>query len=160
MEKNIVKPNAWEYRDTLQTQHRAQAACAATEKRLYALPIIRARAEDYREDLAEIENTGMPLTYRLYEREGMMSIEEICIAQKAELRARLAADEREIRKMDNALKCVKNDAYYPAIPLKYFDGLKDAQIAQELHCDPATVRRNRNRLVKRLAMRLYGVDCL
>lgn len=167
MEENILKPNAWEYRDTLQTQHRAQAACAATEKRLYALPILRERIEDNREELVELEKLGAEAArqhrsslVRLI-RPGMgISPEEVHAAQLAELRARLAADEREVRKMQNALNAVKEDPYFSTIALKYFDGVKDAQAAEVLHCDPATVRRNRNRLVKRLAMRLYGVDCL
>ena len=40
------------------------------------------------------------------------------------------------------------------------DNVKDADAALRLRCDPATVRRNRRRLVRRLALRLYGVDCI
>ena len=44
--------------------------------------------------------------------------------------------------------------------MKYFDNVKDADAALRLRCDPATVRRNRRRLVRRLALRLYGVECI
>ena len=37
----------------------SQAAMAATERRLYALPIIRERIEDNREELTELENCGV-----------------------------------------------------------------------------------------------------
>ena len=109
----------------------SQAAMAATERRLYALPIIRERIEDNREELTE-----------------------------RELRARLAADEREVRKMQHALRSIGEDPYYLTIELKYFDNVKDADAALRLRCDPATVRRNRRRLVRRLALRLYGVECI
>ena len=42
--------------------------------------------------------------------------------------------------------------------MKYFRGMREADIAEKLLCDPATIRRNRARLIKRLALRLYGVD--
>ena len=44
------------YGDAPVTRNAAQAAYAATEKRLYALPILRERIEDNREELTELEN--------------------------------------------------------------------------------------------------------
>lgn len=94
-------------------------------------------------------------------RPGMrLTPEEVHSAQMAELRARLAADEREVRKMQHALRSIGEDPYYLTIELKYFDNVKDADAALRLRCDPATVRRNRRRLVRRLALRLYGVECI
>ena len=155
------------YGDAPATRNAAQAAYAATEKRLYALPILRERIEDNREELTELESMGVEALrhhssslVRLI-RPGMrLTPEEVHSAQMAELRARLAADEREVRKLQNALHSVAEDPYYLTIELKYFSGIKDADAANRLRCDPATVRRNRNRLVKRLALRLYGVDCI
>ena len=149
------------------SRNAAQAAYAATEKRLYALPILRERIEDNREELTELENMGVDALrhhssslVRLI-RPGMrLTPEEVHSAQMTELRARLAADEREVRKLQNALHSVSEDPYYLTIELKYFSGVKDAEAANRLRCDPATIRRNRSRLVKRLALRLYGVDCI
>ena len=155
------------YGDSAVTRNAAQAAYAATEKRLYALPILRERIENNREELTELENMGVEALrhhssslVRLI-RPGMrLTPEEVHSAQMAELRARLAADEREVRKLQNALHSVAEDPYYLTIELKYFSGVKDADAATRLRCDPATVRRNRSRLVKRLALRLYGVECI
>lgn len=47
------------YGDSAVTRNAAQAAYAATEKRLYALPILRERIEDNREELTELENMGV-----------------------------------------------------------------------------------------------------
>lgn len=149
------------------SRNAAQAAYSATEKRLYALPILRERIADNREELADLENCGVEALrqnssslVRLI-RPGMrLTPEEVHAAQMAELRARLAADEREVRKLQNALNCIAEDPYYLTIELKYFNSVKDTDAAQRLKCDPATVRRNRNRLVKRLALRLYGVECI
>ena len=124
-------------------------------------------AEMAREELTELENCGVEALrhhsaslVRLI-RPGMrLTPEEVHSAQMAELRARLAADEREVRKMQHALRSIGEDPYYLTIELKYFDNVKDADAALRLRCDPATVRRNRRRLVRRLALRLYGVECI
>ena len=117
----------------------SQAAMAATERRLYALPIIRERIEDNREELTELENCGVEALrhhsaslVRLI-RPGMrLTPEEVHSAQMAELRARLAADEREVRKMQHALRSIGEDPYYLTIELKYFDNVKDADAALRL----------------------------
>ena len=154
-------------RDKCLGHNPAQAAYSATEKRLHALPILRERIADCKEDIAELENMGIEaLQYhpgslvRLI-RPGMtLTPKEVHEAQLAELRARLAADEREVRKMENALACINKDPYYDVIHYRYIDGMKVTEIAAKIACDPATVRRNCHRLVKRLALRLYGVECI
>ena len=40
---------------------------------------------------------------------------------------------------------------------KGYAGTSMSDIAERLNCDPSTVRRNRTRLVRMLALRLYGV---
>lgn len=140
-----------------------KSAYAATERRLYALPILRERIADNSEELAELENCGIEALrshsaslVRLL-RPGMrLTPDEIHAAQMAELRARLAADEREVKKMQAVLASIGDDPYYLAIELKYIQGVSDADAAKRLMCDPTTVRRNRARLVRRLAIRLYG----
>ena len=141
-----------------------RAAYAATERRLYALPIIRARVEDSREELCELENLGIEALrdhssslIRLI-RPGMrLEPEEVHAAQMSTLRARLAADERELKKLNIALECVRRDHYFPIIEMKYFQNRSELEIAGRLKCDTSTVGRNRRRLVKTLSLRLYGV---
>lgn len=142
-------------------------AFGATERRLYALPVIRARIEDCREELAELENCGIEALrqcsaslVRLIRPGVRLTPEEVHEAQIAELRARLAADEREERRMRVALNMIARDHYYSAVEGKYFNGETDREVADKLHCDPATVRRNRAKLVRVLALRLYGAEAL
>lgn len=147
------------------TREEAQnAAFAATERRLYQMKLIRARVEDAREELAELENLGVEALrhhssslVRLL-RPGMrLEPEEIHAAQMAYLRARLAADEREIRKLNVAMECVKDDPYFPSLDMRYMRGMSDQEIAARLACDKTTVARHRKRIVRDLAVRLYGV---
>lgn len=142
-------------------------AFGATERRLYALPVLRARIEDCREELSELEGLGIEALkesssslVRLIRPGIRLTPEEVHAAQLAELKARLAADEREVRKMRVALAMIAQDHYYPAVEAKYFKGENDRDVADRLHCDPATVRRNRAKLVRVLALRLYGAEAL
>ena len=153
--------------DNFSTCSRAQAARAATERRLYALPVLRERVADCETELAELEKAVTealqhhPGSVVRLIRPGMGLIpKEVYEAELAEFRARLAADKREVKKMENALTSINEDPYYSALHFKYIEGMKATEIAAKLSCEPATVRRNCNRLVNRLAMRLYGVDCL
>lgn len=162
---SAVEPRGTARRYTKQEQE--LSAYAATERRLYAMPILRERIADSREELAELETLGVEALrqhsmslVRILRPGIRLTPEEVHAAQMAELRGRLAADEREMRKMQAALTCIEDDLYYQALELKYFKNAKDADVAEKLCCDPSTVRRNRARLVRRLALRLYGADML
>lgn len=138
-------------------------AIQATQKRLYALPVLMQRIEDNKEELQELESCGVEALrghsmslVRLI-RPGMrLDPAEVHEAQLGELRARLAADEREVRKMQAVMNDITDDPYYLAIEMKYIKRATDAEIAKKLCCDPSTVGRNRARLLKRMAVRLYG----
>ncbi len=141
-----------------------KAAYAETERRLYAMRALRARVEDTREELAELEGLGIEALrehsaslVRVL-RPGMrLDPEEVHAVQLATLRGRLAADERELKRMNIALSFISDDPYYLAVEARYLRGMGDYDIAERLNCDPSTVRRNRTRLVRMLALRLYGV---
>ncbi len=141
-----------------------KAAYAETERRLYAMRALRARVEDTREELAELEGLGIEALrehsaslVRVL-RPGMrLDPEEVHAVQLAALRGRLAADERELKRMNIALSFISDDPYYLAVEARYLRGMGDYDIAERLNCDPSTVRRNRTRLVRMLALRLYGV---
>ena len=141
-----------------------KAAYAETERRLLALRALRARVEDVREELAELEGLGVEALREHSSslvrvlRPGMrLEPEEVHAMQLQMLRGRLAADERELKRMNVALDFIRDDPYYLAVEARYLRGMGDYEIAERLNCDPSTVRRNRTRLVRMLALRLYGV---
>lgn len=63
-------------------------------------------------------------------------------------------DDKESRdlahKIDVALEMIRDDDYYDAVYRFYVLGDKIANIADVLHCDMATVSRNKNRLIRQL----------
>ena len=146
---------------------RDDTAYAMTERRLYAFPILRQRVEDGKEELMELETMGLDglrhhdrSIVRLVRPGLRVSEEEAHTAQMASLRGRLAADEMEVKKVQRALNAVCGDYYYPVIEMKYFKRFTDEDCSERLRCDPSTVRRHRLRLVKTLALWLYGVEAM
>ena len=77
-----------------------------------------------------------------------------------DLRARIAADEYEVETLGRALKDIADDPYFLSVKGKFLDGMTDDRIAETIPCDPSTVRRNRGRLVRKIAVLLYGVEAL
>ncbi len=165
LENHMVSAQSLERYYGPKAEPTARAAYRATEKRLYRLPALRERVEDDQEDLLALESGEMEV---LAPRPALLeashspgprrSPQELRQDQLAILRGRLAANERELKRMNAALAYIENDPYYKVIEMKYFQGMREADIAESMLCDPTTIRRNRARLIKRLALRLYGVD--
>jgi RNA polymerase sigma factor (sigma-70 family) len=57
--------------------------------------------------------------------------------------------------IDKCLAALENDPYYKIIPLRYFDGRTQEDIATEFGCSQVTISNNKNRLVRELSMRLF-----
>ena len=78
----------------------------------------------------------------------------------AERKASMERTKREIQRIDRALETIQDDPYYDIIPLKYWDLLQPAEIAERLNCDERTLYRHKNRLVNKLKVVLFGADAL
>lgn len=132
----------------------------ATEARLHAIPVLKAKAAKETRVLGDIKKCGLgrrSADFVRFTRSGMcLSLEDIEKAVIQDKLATIMADKHEINTIEKALKGIANDKYYRAIPAMYFEGLSDKQIAVELHCDETTAGKNRRRLVRRLAVWLYG----
>jgi hypothetical protein len=143
-------------------------AYKATERRLYALPIIRRKLLEDRERLAEImiseelepgpERSKDIVRFR--NSAVTLSEDDIIQALRIDLEAMIASKEHEIKEMEGALDQILDDQYYQAVPMKYFDKKCDDEIATAIHCDPSTVRRNRSKLIKKMAIWLYGPEAI
>lgn len=136
----------------------------ATERRLYAYPDLKDKIKTDREYLKNIHALGLDRQSTdivRFKKSGVrLSDEEIKDAIILDYQAKIAAAEREIKLIDDALTPLTSDPYYLTISGRYFENLQDDIIANKLHCDSSTVRRNRGRLVHRIAVRLFGVEAL
>lgn len=135
-----------------------------TERRLYALPHLEEKIKADKENLefydrgdGITQHQGVSKSIIRFERTGYrVSPEDMQDALVRDLEARIATDEEEVRVVKAALGAVAQDYYYPAVEGKYLQGMDDEAIAEKICCDASTVRRNRNRLVRIIAIRLYG----
>lgn len=77
-----------------------------------------------------------------------------------DIRALLLRNRLAVKRIDRAVQALCADPYYEIIELKYRQGLPEETIAEQLCCDPSTIRRNKNRLLERLGVILFGIDAL
>jgi len=137
----------------------------ATEKKLYAYPIIKLKIQDDRATLDYLQSGGYLDTNNKsviqFQKAGVrLSHEDIKEALIQNLKAEIAANEIEIEKIDKALDIFSKDPYIKIIKMKYFEGKKDDEIAENIPCHPSTVRLNKNRIIGNLAVFFYGVKAL
>ena len=136
-------------------------AYKATERRLYALPVLRQRIKENLEQLDEVRKYGVreksgSIT-RFCKGSGMrLDPEEAKERLVQDLESRIEFDKIEVEAMRKALSIIADDAYYKAVEGKYIEGKTDDEIAADIPCDTSTVWRNRKRLVQRMAVWLYG----
>ena len=139
-------------------------AYEATERRLYAVPDLRAKLEDDREELEDTRRYGLKershSITRFFKSGVRLTPEEIMEAVIIDLEAAIAATSHELEALDKALASIRDDPYYLAVDGKNIQRMTDEEIAEQIHCDPSTVWRNRKRLVQRVAVRLYGVEAV
>lgn len=139
-------------------------AFKATEKRLYAYPLLLAKIKDDRETIAEIEQYGIrershSIT-RFIKSGTRLEPDEIKAAILMDLRAQIENDLHETMRIEKALKQIENDEYRDIIKYKYFEQKSDEEIAELIHCAPRTVRTHKSALVGRLSVILYGAGAL
>ena len=135
-----------------------------TERLLYSLPALKLKVaqdeEDLRNGLVSPPEKSRDIVkpsqggYRMYDPEAR---EERYIEQRKESMERT---KKEIQRIERALETIQDDEYYDIIPLKYWDLVQPAQIAERLHCDERTFYRHKNRLVNKLKVVLFGADAL
>jgi len=138
----------------------AKDAYKATERRLYALPVLRQKVEDDKEKLEQIKTHGAPERSKSivrFSRTGYrLTPEETLEAIIRDLEATIAADEYEIETMERAIARYEKDPYFETVSGRYFDEYEDADIAESLGCSGVTVWKQRNRIVQKIAVILYG----
>jgi RNA polymerase sigma factor (sigma-70 family) len=132
-----------------------------TERLLYSLPALRIKVSQDEEDL---QNGQMILKQRskdvviLSGAGGNHHDPENDYIERR--KASMERTKREIQRIERALETIQDDEYYDIIPLKYWDNLSPAEIAERLNCDERTYRRHKNRLVNKLKVVLFGADAL
>ena len=135
-----------------------------TERLLYSLPALRLKVAQDDEDL---KNGQMKLREKSRDivkpSQGGVAAYDQEAREGKYIQQRIESMERtkkEIQRIERALETIQDDEYYEIVPLKYWDQLTPAEIAERLNCDERTYRRHKNRLVNILKVVLFGADAL
>jgi hypothetical protein len=136
-----------------------------TEIRLYAYPELKDNIIKYNKDIEDLRQEGSSgrskdIVFFSISGGTRLSVEEIQEARIMTMQKKIYRDQTEIDEIDFALQAVENDEYYFVITIKYFKGKDDDEIAAVISCDPRTIRRNKTRLIRRIAVKLYGAEAV
>lgn len=135
-----------------------------TEEQLYAYMSLKDNVEKYQQNIEDIKAEGVGRSSKdivFYSTGGSRLTDDEIIAGRilAEQR-KIYRDQRAIDEISDGLKSIESDTYSAIIKYKYFQRKSDDEIGELVGCDARTVRRNKNRLVKNIAIKLYGADAL
>ena len=135
-----------------------------TERVLYSLPALKLKVaqdeEDIRNGMMRAKERSKDIIrassggYRPADYE---TKNEMYVQERIESMERT---KREIQRIERALETIQDDEYYEIIPMKYFDNCTIEEIAERFGKDESTVRRNKNRLINKLKVVLFGADAL
>jgi len=139
-------------------------AYKATERRLYAYPVLLQKIADAKERLQELAENGPPAHSKSivrFSRSGVrLTPDEILEALVQDMTAAIAADEYEADTIAGALRTIEGDVYYSTVAGRFLGGQTDDEIAASIPCEAPTVRRNRGRLIRKMAIWLYGAQAI
>ena len=62
--------------------------------------------------------------------------------------------------IDKALAALKYDPYYEILEMRYFQGCTQEEIAFKFKCDQSNISRNKARLVREMALRIFPNDTI
>lgn len=156
--------NAGLHAGRAQASSMAKDAFKATERQLYAIPTLKMKLENDREKLHDMKTHGAPTRSKSivrFQRSGYrVDPEEMLEAIIRDLEATIAATEDQIETTTRAMETFKDDPFYPTVTGRYIDRYEDEDIADDLGCSTTQVWRQRSRIVKDIAILLFGTDAV
>lgn len=87
--------------------------------------------------------------------QGIVLPEESVEAAVRTVEASVQGTVQAIALIDKCMSALKSDPYYRILEMRYFEGRTQEDIALEFNCSQVTISKNKGRLVKELAMRLF-----
>lgn len=134
-----------------------------TEKLLYSYPALKLALAQYDDELKHgIVLSGKSKDIIRFSPNNGSRLDPELVAE-ANIQSKIASIERtraQVQRIDRALETIQDDQYYDIIPMKYWDLMQPAEIAERLGCDERTYRRHKNRLINKLKVVLFGADAL
>lgn len=168
---NTVKKTASEVVAEMKRQNLVvkgkQTPFQKTETLLFNYPNFKAVIRDKENQIAELRQFGMrKKSTSITSFSGGAGLVEVkSDAEKLEdkiemIEFSINTTRNFIKIIEDALESLKDDQYYKLIPMRYFEGCSQECIAEFFSCDESTVRRNKNRLINLLSIRLFSDEVI
>ncbi len=131
-----------------------------TEDLLRAKPAMEENIQEWEAELKQLELIGVAEKHSSKDIVQMatsrITPEQLYESKILNLKAKIERDKEKLEQLNQALFKIQDDKMFEIIELKYFDEWDDDDIAAELECDVRTVRRHKNRLIWKIAVKLRG----
>lgn len=139
-----------------------KSAYSKTEALLYNYNGFKRIVEEREQQIDEILVYGVPENKGVREfvqkggmPHGLVTEEEAVNTAVAHIRRSVEGTVAAIDLIDNALDGLKNDPYYDVLPMTYFEGRTQEDIADHIGCSQVSISKNKHRLVKELSLKLF-----
>ena len=143
-----------------------KSAYAKTEALLYNYMGFKRIIRDSEREINELRTHGVPnscgsVGERVQSSRtqvGIMLPEESVESAVHRVEERVKGTVQAVNLIDKCMMTLSNDPYYNVLSMRYFEGRTLEDIGVYFNCDHTTISRNKNRLVKELAMRIFPND--
>ena len=141
-----------------------KTAYQKTEQLLFAYNGFKRIVEERKQEIADLRKYGVPAKSAMSGGErvqssrtnvGIVLPEDAVEDAVRTVEASVQGTVQAITLIDKCMAALKNDQYYEILPMRYFEGRTLEDIGVYFGVDHTTISRNRARLVRELAMRLF-----
>jgi DNA-directed RNA polymerase specialized sigma subunit len=148
------------------TEKAPKTAYQKTEQLLYNYVGFKKIVEEKQKEIVELRTYGVPqksgsiVQYSPHcGTVGQIVLPEESVEQAVQsVEASVQGTVQAIAFVDKGMAALKRDPYYKVLEMRYFEGRTLEDIGVYFGCDHSTISRNKSRLVKELAMRLFPND--
>lgn len=151
-DKKLIKPQS----------ANEKTAYQRTEQLLYNYNGFKKILEDRRQEVEDLRRYGVPSRAAGFEYNPHSNIPHGIVLDEERVEAAVHNVEQSVQGIVDAInlidKCMaalRNDPYYNILPMRYFEGRTQEDIALEFGCSQMTISNNKSRLVRELSMRLF-----
>ena len=166
---NALKDSGVVGQGAVQTKKSDKSAYQKTEQLLYNYLGFKRIVQDKMQEIEDLRKYGVPQKSAMSGGERVQSsrsnvgivlpedaVEDAVRTVQASVQGTVAA----IALIDKCMATLKRDPYYDVLEMRYFEGRTLEDIGVYFGCDHTTISRNKNRLVKELAMRIFPDDAI
>ena len=140
-----------------------KSAFQKTEQLLFNYRNFKRIVEEKKQEIVELREHGVPQKSKsivAYSpgssvQSGVVLPDEAVESAVHSVECAISSTVQVIGMIDKAMAALKNDPYYEVLEMRYLEGRTLEDIGVHFNCDHSTISRNKNRLVRELAMRLF-----